>query len=354
MVAGQIIFVPETVDWAEELSAHLHSAGYTLRIIATYDDAAQVMANEAPNAVIAVETTQSLLWFESLQQRALDERPLLILIQDPQNQADDNAQVADLVLPPQPQYIAQQLKTFLHLVQQNNCLRNHNNEIEILKNAIVRNVSHELRTPLVQVKSAIALIADGMNDRKVIDFAEIAMAKLEAHVQNITMLGSSLDPRIGPIVLRDAVQYAMRSLGRMWRHKNIDQRIIIELEDKLPPIEADKQGLSIVLQALLHNALKFSQGTVYVRAHREGDTVRIEVADDGIGIAENERSAIFQSFYQVDSSSTRTYGGMGIGLALVKLILELHNATITVESELDKGSRFSFALPIVHINASDA
>jgi signal transduction histidine kinase len=111
----------------------------------------------------------------------------------------------------------------------------------------------------------------------------------------------------------------------------------------------DKQAISTVLQLLVDNALKFSESKVIVSAQSMGSHVRLAVTDYGIGIPEEQREAIFQTFYQVDNSSTRRYGGIGVGLAIVQLILERHNVQISVQSKVGVGSTFSFMLPAASI-----
>ncbi|MCA9913170.1 MAG: ATP-binding protein, partial [Anaerolineae bacterium] len=166
--------------------------------------------------------------------------------------------------------------------------------------------------------------------------------------------GQSLDLRVGPIILRDAVEFARRSLGRVWGRRSEAERIQVMLAENLPPVPADKQGLSTVMQLLMDNALKFSgkDQPIEVIGCLRDDHVYIAVRDYGIGIAQDKLQDIFESFYQVDSSSTRRYGGMGIGLALVKLILDHHNTEIHVDSELGKGSTFWFLLPWVDLDKS--
>jgi signal transduction histidine kinase len=110
---------------------------------------------------------------------------------------------------------------------------------------------------------------------------------------------------------------------------------------------ADKQGLGIVLSQLLDNALKFSQDRVELSARRVGQSVVVSVHDYGIGIPEDKAEQIFDSFYQVDATSTRRFGGTGVGLAIVRLILDRHHTQIHVESEEGRGSTFTFQLPIV-------
>ena len=107
----------------------------------------------------------------------------------------------------------------------------------------------------------------------------------------------------------------------------------------------DKQRLTIAIQLLLDNALKFSREKVTVELADNGQAVSIRIRDHGIGISEDQMTHIFEAFYQIDGSSTRRFGGMGIGLAIVRLILDQHCTTIRVESKLGKGSTFAFDLP---------
>jgi signal transduction histidine kinase len=228
--------------------------------------------------------------------------------------------------------------------------KQHSNQIEILKEAIVRNVSHELKTPLLHVKSAVSLMGEDMGkENTLIRYAANATARLEALVTNITMFGSSFDLNLGPVIIRDAVEYAHRNLYRIWESKDQAKRIKLFVDEDLPPVIADRQGLSTILQLLLDNALKFSTDEIEVHAHLIKDEIEISVKDYGIGIAPKDMQTIFDSFYQIDHSSTRRYGGTGVGLALVKLLIENHRSEIVVESEPNKGSTFSFRLPIVKL-----
>jgi len=123
---------------------------------------------------------------------------------------------------------------------------------------------------------------------------------------------------------------------------------------------ADRGRLSQVLRALVDNAVKFSdgEGRVTIRAHRTSRgkrEVRVEVADRGIGIAADDLDRIFDRFYQVDNTATRRYGGTGMGLALVKRLVQAHAARISVESELGKGTKVILRWPAVSpIPATDA
>ncbi|MBE2270080.1 MAG: hypothetical protein IAE80_17715 [Anaerolinea sp.] len=235
------------------------------------------------------------------------------------------------------------------LTEQVNHQKQTADELDILRNAIVRNVSHELKTPLLQIKSAVSLMAEDSDNPKLADYAMEATARLEAVVKNITQLADSLEIRLEPCQIKDCVDQALRTLRRSWEHQTSVERVRVELDGELPLVLADRQGLGVVLQLLIDNALKFSKHAVRVTARQDANWLIISVQDYGIGIERDKIDRIFEPFYQVDSSSTRRFGGAGVGLAIVRLILERHDAEINVTSEIGKGSTFSFALRIVEL-----
>lgn len=111
----------------------------------------------------------------------------------------------------------------------------------------------------------------------------------------------------------------------------------------------DKIKLKQILYNLVNNALKFTpdNGHIAVVAKKSGDTIRISVRDTGIGIPEDKQKIIFEPFKQVDSSLSRTYSGTGLGLTIVKNLVEMHGGEIKVESEATKGSTFTIILPVI-------
>jgi signal transduction histidine kinase len=221
-----------------------------------------------------------------------------------------------------------------------------------LKDSIVTNVSHELKTPLLQVKSAVAMLAEdariaGNGVSVLADHATAATARLESVIQNITQLASTLNVKSEPFFLVDAVKLALRQLGRQWASSGGVERIKVNINN-VPMVMGDRGGVAQVLQQLLDNAIKFSPngGPVEIFAERYIVGIRISVRDRGIGIPADHLERIFQAFYQVDSSTTRHFGGMGVGLAIVKLLLDRMGTVIQVESQPNVGSTFSFVLPI--------
>ncbi len=218
-------------------------------------------------------------------------------------------------------------------------------ELELLRNAILNTVSHEMKTPLLHVKAAVSNLKEEFGGNVLIEYATTATTRLEGIIRNITLLAGSLDTTLAPAPLRNSVDQALRALRRSWEHKDRVERVQTLYDEHLPLVMIDPQSMGIALQLLIDNALKFSQEYVTVRVRKVRDGVRVEVIDNGIGIPNDQHVRIFEPFYQVDSSSTRRFNGTGVGLAIVRLILERHAITIKVKSKAGKGSTFSFVVP---------
>jgi signal transduction histidine kinase len=151
------------------------------------------------------------------------------------------------------------------------------------------------------------------------------------------------------------VSVLLSAVVEAFRARAAERKLALHLgvPAELPPLQADPQELTAAINHLLDNAIKFTPagGEISVCAKQmtgaDGHTVvEIAVQDTGIGIPADQHEKIFDRFYQVDSSLTRQYGGVGIGLAVVKQCIEAHGSTVTVESEPGKGSTFRFALPL--------
>ncbi|NWG16601.1 MAG: HAMP domain-containing histidine kinase [Chloroflexi bacterium] len=365
-------------EWLPGISERLTHFTVYVSFARTVEAVWSLIETEHPEAIIAPADCQhSLQLFAAVRDQINDlERPLLIAVGNTIPDAIAEWQKDVFLLPPTIEHFELQLMNLLklhssnkqlqhtnHLLTQENrrldmmaeSRRQHFDEMNLLKNAIVRNVAHELRTPLLQVKSAVALLAEDVGSTStLIDYAMGATARLETAVRNITLLNELLNDSqdvytLSPVVVSEVIQYALRNLRRSWERKDDIDRVHTILEARLPPVLADRQALGIVIQLLLDNGLKFSQDKVEVDARQDGEWVVITVKDYGIGIAPDKIERIFDSFYQIDNSTTRRYGGMGVGLAIVRFILDRHKTRIQVESQEGKGSSFSFRLPIARI-----
>jgi signal transduction histidine kinase len=153
---------------------------------------------------------------------------------------------------------------------------------------------------------------------------------------------------VGRVLFEDLVREVIEGLATE------ASRVHVNVPDELPVLTTDRQVLSRVLQNLVDNALKYSPdgSPCELEARAEGDRIVFWVQDYGIGISPQEMPKIFDRFYQVDSSSTRTFRGAGLGLSLVQDLLEHLGGTIEVESTQGVGSRFTVRLPVRHPRAA--
>ena len=229
------------------------------------------------------------------------------------------------------------------------------NELSQMKANFVSNISHELRTPLTHVKGYVELLVSESlgplteEQKHALQISQQSTTRLEGLINDLIMF--SLASR-GELSLRQEMvdivrlaNLAIKGVEQKARDRGVNAQPM--LDDNLPLVQADSQKISWVLSQLLDNAVKFtpSGGQVVLRVQREtGDIVIISVTDTGIGIPPSRIEEIFEPFHQLDGSSTRKYGGTGIGLSLVRQIIEAHGSMMEVSSVEGKGSTFRFPL----------
>jgi CheY-like chemotaxis protein len=146
----------------------------------------------------------------------------------------------------------------------------------------------------------------------------------------------------------DAGALAREAVAELELARTRGVRVELELPAELPPVFGDPKRLRQVLDNLIGNAVKFTQEgrRVVVRLRQLASQVEVEVEDEGIGIPAEHQQRIFERFYQVDASSTRAFGGIGLGLSIVRQILDAHGTGIEVDSAVGRGSTFRFRLPL--------
>ncbi|MGD8793012.1 MAG: ATP-binding protein [Anaerolineae bacterium] len=226
-------------------------------------------------------------------------------------------------------------------------------ELDRLKDEFIRNVSHELRTPLAMILGYAELLAEGVVGETPPEQAESLRIVVErarsltALVENITttLENKGREPFLEPVSLSGLVHSALTDF-RLLAHES-DLTLTGEIAPELPPVMGDLRHLRKIVDNLIDNALKFTPagGQVQVSLVQSQGNVLFSVSDTGIGIPAGHQERIFDRFYQVDGSFRRVYGGSGLGLALVKEIVETHRGAIRVQSEPGKGSTFTVALP---------
>jgi signal transduction histidine kinase len=230
--------------------------------------------------------------------------------------------------------------------------------LDKMKTEFLSMVSHELRTPLTPIKGYISLLTTGklgaLNDMqgKAIEVLARQSEHLHAMIDSILDLSRmELGKRIPlvkqPLSMRTVIEETVEAMKLQAGEKQVN--LSAEIQEDLPPVEGDIIKLKRVLSNLIGNALKFvpANGVIRIKAVRNDGFVQVSVADNGIGVSADNLPHLFEKFYQVDSSITRQAGGMGMGLAIVKELVELHGGQIKLESEgLGKGTTATFTLPV--------
>jgi signal transduction histidine kinase len=153
---------------------------------------------------------------------------------------------------------------------------------------------------------------------------------------------------MSPVSLVDVVRRVLAEFQKIAQESGVVFNA--ELPEDLPLVLGDHERLQLVFGHLVDNAIKFSPdgGVVTLRAWADEEMICVSVADEGIGISPDSLGRIFERFYQVDGSTRRRFGGMGIGLALVWEIVEVHGGSVRVESEPGEGSVFTVVLPVLN------
>ena len=233
-------------------------------------------------------------------------------------------------------------------------------ELNQLKSNFISNVSHELRTPLTHIRGYLDLMNEGsLGDlSKEQAIALDVMLRSEARLEELIekMIQFSLEAtgqftlQMKPAIFSEVVDLALKR-ARI-KAENRPVTLSVDLGDDRYQVLMDHEKIQWVVMELVDNAIKFTPtgGCVKVGLEKDADFAQFHVADTGIGISPERLSEIFEPYHQLDGSSTRRYGGIGLGLALVKKIIEAHGSKVEVSSEVGKGTLIKFQLPIIGAN----
>ncbi|WP_424100374.1 ATP-binding protein [Moorena producens] len=228
-------------------------------------------------------------------------------------------------------------------------------EMDQLKNEFLANTSHELKTPL----NGIIGIAESLIDGATGELSHSTASNLSLIVSSgkrLTQLVNDLldfsalkhkqiNLKIKPVGMREITEVVLLLSRPLLANKNL--QLINQVSSSIPPVDADENRLQQILYNLVGNAIKFTErGMIKVSAEVVTSYLKITVSDTGIGIPPDKLDRIFEAFEQGDGSINRKYGGVGLGLAVTKKLVQLHGGDIDVESTPNLGSRFSFTLPI--------
>jgi signal transduction histidine kinase len=223
------------------------------------------------------------------------------------------------------------------------------------KSQFLASMSHELRTPMNAVLGYTRLLlmnVYGELPQKVrdvhqrIDKSGLHLLGLINDVLDFSKIeAGQLALAINPYSIKDVIQVVVTSTQSLATEKNLALKITVPAD--LPSASGDERRIAQVLLNLVGNAIKFTDsGEVRVEAATTDGALAVSVSDTGPGIAEGDQDKIFEEFRQAEGSITQRKGGTGLGLAIAKKIVEMHGGRIWVESELGKGSKFTFSLPL--------
>ncbi len=229
-------------------------------------------------------------------------------------------------------------------------------EANRIKSEFLANMSHELRTPLNSIIGYSQILSSnraGYLQEKELRYSSNIynsgnhLLELINGVLDIARIESGkMDIEPGPVNICKLIDESIVLIKPLAMQKSLS--ISFDGKTRQLIINADRVKIKQILYNLLSNAVKFTpeQGSIVIQMISEADTVQISVSDTGIGIPENMHEKIFDPFEQVDSALNRKYEGTGLGLALVKKFVEMHGGRVWVKSEKERGSTFTFSLPI--------
>ncbi len=227
------------------------------------------------------------------------------------------------------------------------------NRVDQIKSDFIAIASHELRTPLGLILGYAAMLKEDLKNPDTAQQLDMVMSSAlrlrdliddMVNVQHIEEGKAKLV--LSEFSLQEVVQRVVEAVNELYTAK--EQELLVNLPPQTLSVIADRDKIMLVLNNLLTNAIKFTEarGRIMVTAEQKNGEVQVHVADTGIGIPAREVNRIFDRFYQVEPHLTRTHGGLGLGLAIAKGMIELHGGKIWVESVEGLGSRFSFSVPL--------
>ncbi len=229
-------------------------------------------------------------------------------------------------------------------------------ELDRLKDEFISTVTHELRTPLTSIQSIAEILRDypDTDKKEQGNFLEIMINEIKRLSRLINQVldfqkieSGRMDWQIRPLDLIQIVQRAVDATRQLVNDKQL--LMTVDLPDAVPTITGDQDQLIQVMINLISNAVKFckpEQGHIHIKLAHRNSRLLLSVEDNGIGISKENQKIIFQQFQQISTPGRGRPQGSGLGLAITKRIVEFHAGKISVESELDKGTKFTMVLPL--------
>lgn len=209
------------------------------------------------------------------------------------------------------------------------------------RDQLLLDVSHELRSPITRLKVALELLPQG--ERRVRMAADVA--EMERMVAELLEFERLRDGR-GIRTARQDLMPLLRDVAESFQNRPPGVRLVST--SRAMPVDVDDERVRTVLRNLLDNAVQYSSPTsrpIEMSASQDADTIVIRVTDDGIGIPENDMERVFEPFFRVDRSRSKSTGGYGLGLSICKRVMEAHGGRIAVERQPERGTSFVLTFP---------
>ena len=231
--------------------------------------------------------------------------------------------------------------------------QNETRELDKLKNEFIAITSHELRTPLGLILGHSTFLREliGQQHQEQVDAIIRNASRLKEIIESLTSVDNyqsgSARIRQRKVSVTRVIEDVSASFREMAVQKGVSLKVEIDGGQDLL-VDADGSKVAIVLSNLVKNAITFTNegGHVVIRSEHQSEFVKVAVEDDGVGIPAKDLARVFDRFYQVESHLTRRHGGMGLGLSVAKVMIEMHGGRIWAESTEGIGSTFSFLLPV--------
>ncbi|MCX6796780.1 MAG: ATP-binding protein, partial [Candidatus Falkowbacteria bacterium] len=234
--------------------------------------------------------------------------------------------------------------------------------IDRMKSEFISIAAHQLRTPLSAIKWVIKMVLDGdagtlnKEQQELLSQGYISNERMIVLVNDMLNVSRIEEGRFGYSFTKDKIEDALQIVISSLENKIEEKKIKLELAlpKKLPLVLMDKQKMTLVLQNLLENAVKYTppNGEVIVSVKDNKKELEISVSDNGIGIPDKDKVKLFTKFFRADNVIRMQVEGSGLGLFIVKNIIEKHGGQITCESEEGKGTKFIFTLPLENVENS--
>jgi two-component system phosphate regulon sensor histidine kinase PhoR len=224
--------------------------------------------------------------------------------------------------------------------------------LEKIKKDFIVNLTHELKTPLTTIKGFVETIEEEIKETNQKDYIEIIKRhtnRMNQIIQDLMLLSEleekKKDLEISEIDLEKIVTNIIKIFKDQIHKKKL--KLDLDIDPKLPRLPAERFKIEQLLINLLDNAVKYTeQGKINISASQEGEYLKLQIQDTGIGIPRKSLPRIFERFYVVNKSRSRKLGGTGLGLSIVKHIVQIHSGEISVSSKLGHGTTFTIFFPL--------